>query len=982
MTSNSQMDAARANIEAVYGLSSVQEGILFHCIDAEGAGLYLNQFCCTLSGTLVPAVWKSAWELAVRRHTALRTLFSWEGRSRPLQIVRCHVTIPWAYCDIQDVAPHRQPEIIDAFIRDDRCSEFELTTAPLMRLALFRLDATRTRMVWSFHHIILDGWSVMLVIHDILSIYERLCDSAGPVIPAVSRPFKAYVNWLRKQDLAPAQAFWKRVLSGYLPPPSPRYSAAPIRSAESRPVDHFRQSITLSCEHTAAIDEFARERRVTMNTVFQGCWAIIVYLYSGSDSDCVFGTTVSGRSATIKGIESMVGMFLNTLPIRADIDPDKCIIDWLRELQSLQAEINHHAHSPLARIPGWCEIPNNRPLLESIVVFQNQPVDIGFDRTNGRVSLDDITILERSNFPLAVIGYPGASFTFTVVGNPNLVDKDRTSRLTDHLHYLLRMVATDSPTHLIDLLRIPAQQSGCLRQWGQGVESSDSYRCWHTDFEASLPEFAARNALVYGAECITYDVLNRRSNRLARHLKGAGVAPGSHVGIFLERSVEMIVAVLAVHKSGGAYVPLDVRNPRERLRQMIQESNVCAVVTRGKLVTRLPSTNGRTICLDNDADSIRRLPDDNLRIDITAEDLAYVMYTSGSTGQPKGVTITHWNLQNSTRARCDYYQEPIARFLLFPSLSFDSSVAGIFWTLSTGGTLVIPSDDDVMDVMFVGRLISEHRITHLLCVPSFYGQLLAHESESLQSLTTVIVAGETCSPALVQRHFAILNQTALYNEYGPTEATVWTTVYPCKPGFSDCVPIGRPIPRATVRILNQRRIPVPLGVVGELCVGGPGLSPGYWHKPELTEERFIPDPLPGGSPNLLYRTGDLARFLPDGNLEFLGRIDDQVKIHGYRIELDEITATLMRHAAVDEATTVLEQPDDPVQSQMDDGDDWIFELHTMLEALDQNEVEDVLTELEMLSGTDSDIDRHNGWPKNTNTTAATSYSGESGLLPP
>jgi amino acid adenylation domain-containing protein len=430
--------------------------------------------------------------------------------------------------------------------------------------------------------------------------------------------------------------------------------------------------------------------------------------------------------------------------------------------------------------------------------------------------------------------------------------------------------------------------------------------CIHHLTEEQAAQKPTAIAVQFGDQQLSYRDLDSRANRVAHHLCAQGVGPGDLVGICLERSVELVVAVVGVLKSGAAYVPLDPIYPQERLAFVLAETQAPVLLTQQCLSGRLPHHPGQVICLDTDWPTIAQQSDQKPASDVTAEDLVYVIYTSGSTGKPKGVQITHSNLVNSTQARLDYYPEPVSSFLLLSSFAFDSSIVGIFGTLCQGGTLILPAPGDEQDVQKLAGLIHRHQVTDTLCLPSVYNLILAYaQADQLDSLKTVIVAGEACPQDVVQRHFQRLPQTALYNEYGPTEATVWSTVcHVPATGVQTPVPIGRPIANTQVFILDEHHQPVPIGVPGELYIGGNGVARGYLNQPELTARSFIPSPFQDKANGRLYKTGDLACYLPDGNIQFLGRVDHQVKIRGYRVELDEIQLALNQHPRIRENVVV------------------------------------------------------------------------------
>jgi aspartate racemase len=481
-----------------------------------------------------------------------------------------------------------------------------------------------------------------------------------------------------------------------------------------------------------------------------------------------------------------------------------------------------------------------------------------------------------------------------------------------HWQTLLEGIVADAQRRLGDLpLLTHAERHQLLVEWNETRKVYPEFLV-HQLFQAQAERILGAVAVRYGQQELTYRELDHRTNQLARRLKALGVGPEMRVGLCVERSPEMIVGILGILKAGGAYVPLHPAYPQQRLALMLQDSEVSVLLTQSKLRAKLPPRNFRLVFLDAEWSQIARESEVAPDCPATHENPAYVMYTSGSTGLPKGVLITHRNLAQSTGARLNYYSERVGNYLLLPSFAFDSSVAGIFLALCGGGTLCLPPESFQGDPEELSELISQNCISQMLCFPSLYGLLLEHaQPKELASLRTVVVAGEPCPSELVERHYALLPAVPLFNEYGPTEATVWSTVYRCHPRQRrTSVPIGRPIPNTQCYVLDPHLNPVPVGVPGELYLGGDGLARGYLNRPELTHQKFTPNPFSDRPGERLYKTGDRVRYLPDGNLEFLGRVDNQVKVRGLRIELGEIEKVLAQHAAVREVV-VLAREDQP-----------------------------------------------------------------------
>jgi amino acid adenylation domain-containing protein len=641
----------------------------------------------------------------------------------------------------------------------------------------------------------------------------------------------------------------------------------------------------------------------------QGAWSILLHRYSG-ETDVVSGATVAGRPAQIAGVEDAVGLFINTLPVRVVVDNAQRLRHWLASLQETLLRVREHEQTSLVRIQGWSDMPGGEPLFDNLLVLENTPdASMRFEVPGLRVR--DFQVLGPSNYPLAMVITPGREIELMLVYDPDAYLEESAKRILGHFQNLLTSIPSGLDRTVGSLPMLSEEESReLLVEWNDsGTLSPDT-----DTVLGSISRHAERSpdapAVVCGGERLSYGELERRSDDWARRLVARGVVPGDPVGICVQRSASSITGVLAIMKAGGAYVPLDPEYPAERLRYLVQDSGAVLVLTTSELADSLALT-ADTLCTDiTDQAAGATLP-------TLSEDMhAYVIYTSGSTGQPKGVPVSHRSLLRSTLARSAYYQEPPSVFLLLPSLAFDSSVAGIFWSLTRGGTLVISEPRMEQDMGRLARCIADHGVTHVLCLPSLYRLMLEHgDGADLAGLTTVIAAGEALTPDLVRRHREALPEARLFNEYGPTETTVWCSVFDTGDyGGEGTVPIGRPIAGTRLYLLDGEGRPVPVGVSGEIHVAGEGVSAGYLNRPDATAQRFVEHRI-GGERMRVYRTGDMGRYRPDGNIEFLGRRDRQLKIRGFRVEPGEIETALERHEAVREAVVVpLPAVDDGLES--------------------------------------------------------------------
>lgn len=656
-----------------------------------------------------------------------------------------------------------------------------------------------------------------------------------------------------------------------------------------------------------------------------GAWARLLHAHT-RDHDIVFGTTVSGRPPELPGIESAIGLFINTLPLRVRFDNASSLLDWLHEIQRQQVAVRQFEFSPLAAVQYWSDISSGERLFDSIVVFENYPDTAGTDLQDLDITVDEFAYFEQSNYPLALLVVPGEEVGLHLVCESRRYSQSFAKSLLQQLKHVLASFVSAPESNPTDHLLVPREHGTGVSGESCGPHVDIPPSTIHALIERHASSAPGDLAVVFEQQSVTYGQLIARAAALARTLKEAGVARGHLVGLLAERSVDLIVGIIGILKAGAAYVPLDPDYPSRRLEQILVDAKPSRVVLQDGHQALLADVGIRIETTVIDADSTDGHPRDAIEsMDVTDDDWetpAYVIYTSGSQGMPKGVTVSHRNLVSSTLARQHFYRNRVRRFLLLSSFAFDSSVAGIFSTLVDGGTLVLPPQRLEQDLDRLAELIEAHQVTHTLCLPSLYALLIEHVvSSQLASLTTVIVAGEACSNEVIRSHHTHLPEAKLFNEYGPTEATVWctaaelTTLHQSGP-----VPIGRPIANTTIRVLDEQLQPVPAGVCGELCVSGPGVTRGYRGRSEETETRFcrVPrsspaerdGPADGYADNLetMYRTGDLAYAAADGELFYAGRIDKQVKIRGYRIELGEIESVIRQDPSVSDVVVVARSP--------------------------------------------------------------------------
>jgi amino acid adenylation domain-containing protein len=883
-------DPARAlSIEDIQPLAPAQEGILFESLYAPESGAYVEQAVYDLEGVLDLCAFEAAWRKTVERHSILRTAFVGDGLEEPVQVVSRHVPLEvvredWSALD-EDAARAK----LDAFLAADRSRGFDPARAPLLRLALVRLGERRHLFVWTFHHLLLDGWSAALLLREVLAWYEALT-LGRPLELERPRPYRDYVSWVRRQDPEAARTFWQRALDGIAPP-----ARLPLERPESgEPGGDGDERATLSIESSEALCALARRRHVTLSTILHATWAILLARHTG-EREALFGTVVSGRPAAIEGIDSMVGLFINTLPVRLRVSADEPAARFLERVHSQFLELRQFEHHSLAEALRFAGVARGASLIESLLVFENYPVAAVPDSIGGGLKARSAHSFQRTSFPLTAWATPGPRLEIGLSFQRRRFAARSVRRLLEHWRELLEQWprGIGRPLRAISCVG-KAESHRLLVEWNDTRVERDEGRCLHDRFEAAAARSPDALALVCAGESLSYGELASRVHRLARHLRSLGVGPEVHVGLLLERGVEAIVSLLAVLEAGGAYVPLDPSHPRERLAFVCRDASLSLVLTRSSLASRLPAREAALVLLDTL--DLSSLPAEPLEALARPAHLAYIIYTSGSTGRPKGVLVEHRGVVNVIEVSIERLGlSPASRLLQAASLGFDASVLEIFSALGAGATLVVADRTTLASPALLSRLLREERITSMAMPPTLLETIPEGDYPDLSS---IIVGGESCPASAVARFAA---GRRFFNVYAPTEGTIYATLMPCSPARPEPPPIGRPIANMRAYVLDSHLEPLPTGVVGELCLGGIGVTRGYLHRPALTAERFVPDPFCGAAGARLYRTGDLARLRDDETLEFVGRADRQLKIRGVRIEPGEIESVLSEHPAVAEA---------------------------------------------------------------------------------
>jgi amino acid adenylation domain-containing protein len=891
---------SRTNIENIYPLSPMQEGMLFETLAAPESGVYSVQIGWTLRGALDVPAFLRAWQTAVDRHSVLRTGFVWERLDRPMQVVRRHATLPVAQRDLRGQGPEDQRRAIERLAEEDRRAGFDLTSPPLMRLALDRIADDAYRFLWTRHHLLLDGWSTPLLVKEVFAAYEAYAAGREPDLPR-PQPFADYIRWLGKQDGGELTRFWRARLASF---------RAPTPLGVDRPPEgdprHEDRRLVLPEDASAKIQASSRGRRVTTSTLVQAAWAVLLSRVSG-ETDVLFGATVSGRSASLPGIDRMIGMFINTVPVRVDVRPDEEAGAWLDRLHAEQLDLRDHEHGRLVDLAGLSGVPRGTPLFESLVVFENYPLEDALRRDGLGISVGDARTTERSSVPLTLLATFRRTLTLQIAYDARRFDGAIVERMLGHVAILLTGLAAGEGRPIGDLPWLSPGEARALDAWNLTRVPRPEGALLHHLVEAQVDRTPDAIAVSFEGRAVTYRELDARANRIAHRIARLGVGPDVLVGVCMDRSLELVAAILAVHKAGGAYVPLDPGYPRDRLAYMLADARAPVVLTDDRL--RGLAGEGPAVIAIDAAPDLDAESDARPAHRAGGDHLAYVIYTSGSTGRPKGVMIPHRAIANRVLWLVATWPFGPGEVVIQKTpISFDASVWELFAPLLGGARIAMARPEGHKDPAHLVDAMIAEGVTVLQLVPSMLEHLVLEPRLSeVATLDRLYLGGEALSRALVDRFLSHARGAEVINTYGPTEAAIDTTYQRCaEGGASAMVPIGRPIDNAQVHVVDGRLARVPVGVAGELCIGGVGLARGYWQRPDLTAERFVPDPY-GEPGSRLYRTGDRVRYLEDGTIEYLGRVDQQVKLRGFRIEPGEVEAALRAHPSVREAVAIVRE---------------------------------------------------------------------------
>lgn len=905
---------SESKIVKVYPLSFLQEGMLFYSLLDNHSTAYFIQNNMTISGELDIDLVRASFSKLMERYEVLRTFFVSEKVKTPVQAVLKHRDPSVYFEDISHLSDTEKEKYVQQCIHHDKQRGFDLKKDVLMRAIILKTAEHEYKAIWSFHHIIIDGWCMGIVIGEFTRIYSMLRQGEEVVLEP-TQPYSSYIEWLGKQDKTKNIAYWKEYLDGYENAASPFGKTVAQNNKGYRPEE---VRVLLDRKMTSSLSQFSMNNGITVNAFMQTIWGILLQKYNRTN-DVVYGYVTSGRPPEVPGIERMVGLFINTLPIRIKSAGTHTFRKLSVEVYQQSLARRAHEYCSLADIQATTELRND--LINHIFVYENYPVENSEEQfkgeTNYGFSIKDREICEHTNYDLTVMVMPGDELLVTLNYNAMVFSKDNMQRLGQHLKQITEAVIRNPDIQLNELEMVTEEeQHKILVEFNETASEFPRDKTLPEMFMEQVRRTPDHIAIAYDDTTMTYKQLDEKSNQLARTLLIRGVKSGDTVAILVERSLEMMVGIIAILKAGGAYVPLDRKMPVDRINFMLKDSGTKFILVQG-------NTSDSMTFLETtiDLDDLNNYDHDREEIEIqrNPNHLAYIIYTSGSTGIPKGVMIEDYSVIN--RINWMQKQYPLKEndvILQKTPHTFDVSVWELFWWSFVGAKLYLLKPGREKEPESIIEAIEQENITTIHFVPSMLHAFLdqvgsqeyTHDTVfKLRSLKYVFASGEALTLNQVNRFNDLLwrgNHTKLINLYGPTEATIDVSYFNCSTDVNlNLIPIGKPIDNIKLYVLDQYHKLCPVGVAGELCIEGVGLARGYINRDELTKEKFIDSPFTKESK--IYLTGDLARWLPDGNIEYLGRLDHQVKIRGFRIELGEIESSILKHQQINETVVLVNE---------------------------------------------------------------------------
>ncbi len=885
--------------------------MLTHHAGSSAEGVDVVQIVMHLPETIAEVSFAAAWQWVARRHAILRTTFYvGDAEHSPVQEVHDHLAMDFTWHDWQSCDAATREERWSRLLTTDRARGIDPAIRPLWRVTVAQFAEGEHRVLFTFHHLLLDARALLVLLPELFEALEAFQSDREPAI-GEAQPYRDYIDWLQSREVAPSLEYWRNTLAGFRTPtplPLAYHSASGGDSVSAG--SHYR-AVTLDAARTAALKKFAEANEVTLNTLVQGAWALLLGRCSG-EPDVLFGAVRACRHGSVDGADKLVGPLINTVPLRVALTPGMRLVEWLRALRRQWVEMRPHEHVAISAIQPWTDVPAGTPLFDTVVSYQEPAWNDALVAQGGRWTHRRFDVHNQLNHPLALDVAGGSTLQLRISFDPSRFSVASIDRMLGHCVTLLEGMAGHPDRFLANLpLLTTEDEMLVLKKWNTAPCDFGEPICVHDQFARIAQQQPDALAVSDAHGSLTYRELNQRASCLAARLQNLGAAPGAIIGVCLPQSVDLVVALLAVLKTGAAYLPMDPTYPAERLAFMVGDADVRLLVTTQRHAPLFSATPTRVVQLEDETETAALdVPKSSSPTSVDA--LAYLIYTSGSTGVPKGVPIRHRNLANLVAwHRQAYAVTPQDRATQLASPAFDACVWELWPYLTTGASIHVPDSDVRVSPARLVSWFADRRIT-LSFIPTPLAEALMDETWPATNLRAILTGGDR-----LRRWPGHRLPCPLFNHYGPTESTVVATCgpVPLDPDGYASPAIGRPIANTEVYVLDAHRQPAPIGVAGELYLGGTGLAEGYHGRNELTAEKFVSDLFDHLNERKLYRTGDLVRWREDGQLDYLGRLDQQVKIRGHRIEPGEIEAVLNEHPAVRESL-VLGREDATGQTQL------------------------------------------------------------------
>ncbi|XLS27832.1 amino acid adenylation domain-containing protein [Flavobacteriaceae bacterium M23B6Z8] len=892
-------------LQDIAALSPLQEGMLFHSLYDTKEAAYLVQFQCDITGNFSLNSFNSSWSYLMERHSILRTTFITEGLGTPVQCVYKNVPVPVTLFDYSVYSRKEALTKIEHFLKEDQSAPFDLAKAPLFRINLFKIDEECTRLVFTNHHLLWDGWSFSKLISNFMECYEAI--ESGNDLPEIGFDnFGDHIRSILQKNQEIALSFWKQYLSALTSPTFLPFSRN--MTLRNKVFGDQEYNVVFTDEHVTAVNQLCEKYQVTTNTLFQAIWSLLLAKYTGQ-KEVAFGATVSGRDSDTEGIEDKIGLYINTIPVCTSVNEKEEIGQWLTNLQKSHTTAREeYSYLPLGLVETQTEITGG--MFDTLLVFENYPVG---EESSSTFSITNAEAKDTTNYTLSLSVFPSSEgLSLKYMFNDQLLNESIIEKIHGHLETIIQSLSSEVQI-VGDIKYLTAKETKTL------LEDFNETSVGYGDgtvlelFRNQLDVVGEAPAIYAEDTVVSYLALEQRSNRLAHYLISCGITKGSIVPVCFDRSLEMYIHILALLKCGAAYVPIDPEYPSHRIGMILDDLSAKWVLTQSEHQTHFEGIEELEVLVSEEHEAVlAALPATAPSVAIQGDDLAYMIYTSGTTGVPKGVMITHDSLYGLLSSMASLY--PLSsgdRMAFKTNYGFDVSVYELFGWIKEGGSMVIVPNGLEKDPKRFIDFLDTSGITHLNLVPSLFGVLLENLSSdqhsSLNKLRYLFLAGEALPPSMVSSYHCLGLDASLVNIYGPTEGTIYSTYYQtsASDGAEASISIGKPLPNTQAYVLDEEHRLVPVGVVGELCISGRGIARGYYQRAELTAAKFIAHPFIEDA--RLYKTGDLVSWTPEGTLSYVGRKDAQVKLRGYRIELGDISSALDQHPGIRHSVAVLRE---------------------------------------------------------------------------